>query len=130
MSEYTVTHALRELRTRAKVSLREMARQLGKSTGGYGHYEDPSRFKDPYLPMQLALEIAAILERHGVKREEVIALAGADAFADAESVDARVSKLSPERRRRFLDYLADLEAAEAASRETRVPASSPDDQAS
>ena len=116
MENSPVTKALRDLRESAGVSLREMARRLGVPHSTYGHYEDPGRFKDPYLPMAWAIRFAEALEISGVERSTVIALAGVLDNSPDEDADARIARLSSRRRTMILQLLADLEAAEEADR--------------
>lgn len=115
MIERPVTSALRGLRKSAGVGLREMARRLGVSQNSYGHYENPERFKDPYLPMHMAKRFADALEPNGVPREAVLALAGAGSGEQltAEGLDARIANLPEERRQKVLLYLAEQEALHA-----------------
>lgn len=113
MIEKPVTQQLRELRDGAGVGIREMARRLGIAPNSYTHYENPERFKDPYLPMHQAVKFADALEPSGVPREAVLALAGASDQITAEALDARLSRLAPIRRQKVLQYLADQEALEA-----------------
>lgn len=76
MTQTLVTDQLKALRVRAALSVRGMAALLGMSSSGYLHYETAERFKDPYLPLKLAEEIAEILKPRGVNSAEVLALAG------------------------------------------------------
>ena len=126
MSENTVTSSLKAIREGAGVGVREMARRLGMSPSSYSHYEDPKRFKAPYLPMAWAIKFADALEPSGVDRARILALVGADKGEDVTTLDQRLSELSPRRQQMLLDLLSDLEAAEAAQREPR--GSAPDDQ--
>lgn len=113
MREKPVTQELKEIREGAGVGIREMARRLGVSPNSYTHYENPERFKDPYLPMHQAERFADALAQSGVAREAVLALAGALEPLNAEALDARLSRLPPSRRQKVLQYLADQEALEA-----------------
>ncbi|WP_353429285.1 helix-turn-helix domain-containing protein [Paracoccus denitrificans] len=118
MSDQSVAAALRALRQEAGVGVREMARRIGApSPSSYAHYEDPKRFKDPYLPMAWAIRFADALEQNGIDRARVIALAGATEQQQGEGVEARMSRLSRKRYDMLLNLLADLEAAEEADRE-------------
>lgn len=118
MDDEPVTKALRDLREEAKVGVREMARRLGMSSpSSYAHYEDPNRFKDPYLPMAWAQRFADALEPSGINRARVIALAGVVNADPSETLDARLARLSRRRHDMVLSLLADLEAAEAADQE-------------
>lgn len=115
MIETPVTTALRNLRKSAGVGLREMARRLGVSQNTYGHYENPERFKDPYLPMHMAKRFADALEPDGVPRDAILALAGAGSNEPLTTVglDARLAGLSEDRRHKVLLYLAEQEALHA-----------------
>lgn len=70
------THRLKALRDQAGLSVRSMAASLGMSSSGYSHYENPARFKEQYLPMRFALDVAAVLEARGIPRAHVMDLAG------------------------------------------------------
>jgi transcriptional regulator with XRE-family HTH domain len=76
-----VTRRLKELRERAGLSVRAMAQRVGMSSSGYSHYETPSRFKDHYLPMAVAMQIARALDGTQVHPDEVMDLAGSTATA-------------------------------------------------
>jgi len=71
-----VTEALKKLRDRAGISVREMARRVGLSSSGYSHYESPARFKAPVLPLQEAQRFARALQPEGIGESEVMALTG------------------------------------------------------
>jgi hypothetical protein len=66
---------LKRLRVRARLTVRDVAGQLDLPHTSYAHYESP-RYKKPYLPPDLAERLAAIFERHGIDRAEVLALGG------------------------------------------------------
>jgi len=72
-------HRLKALREAAGLSIRALADKLGMSSSGYAHYETPARFKDAYLPMQMARDIAGVLAPYGVLPDQVMALAGGGA---------------------------------------------------
>jgi transcriptional regulator with XRE-family HTH domain len=74
-----VPHRLKALREAANLSIRKLAAELGMSSSGYAHYETPARFKDQYLPMQMAIELVRILRPHGVPAPQIMALAGVGA---------------------------------------------------
>lgn len=97
--------------------MREMARRLNIAPNSYTHYENPSRFKDAYLPMEWAAKFADALEVSGIDRNRVLALAGAAELAGPTTIDARAAGLSPRRYEVLLSLLSDLEVAEAADRE-------------
>lgn len=117
MHEKAVTQALRELREGARVGVREMARRLGVSPNSYTHYENPERFKDPYLPMHWAEKFADALEKDGVPRDAVLALAGVTDDVSADSLDGRLARLPAPRRQNVLQYLIDQEALAAQERQ-------------
>ncbi len=75
MADKSVALRLKELRGRADISLREMARRLGMPPSSYSHYENPDRFKSKYLPMDLARQIAREIADPQIK-SEIIGLAG------------------------------------------------------
>jgi Peptidase S24-like len=69
---------LKVLRSRAGLSIREVAQALGMEHGSsYQHYED--RFKKPYLPLDLIHKLVPIFEPGGVDPAELYALAGVTA---------------------------------------------------
>src|SRR5262250_597691 len=69
---------LKVLRSRAGLSIREVAQALGMEHGSsYQHYED--RFKKPYLPLDLIHKLVPIFEPGGVDPTELYALAGVTA---------------------------------------------------
>lgn len=55
---------LKALREEAGLTVAEMAAALGRKKSSYQHYED--RYKRPYLPPDLAEEVAAVLREHGI----------------------------------------------------------------
>lgn len=71
-----ITRRLKDIRERAGLTVREMAQRLGVSPSGYNHYETPSRFKDAFLPMAVAIKIARAIEGTAVDPQEVLAMAG------------------------------------------------------
>lgn len=76
MSEVSeVADILKSLRQRAGLSVRKMAEEAGLSSASYSHYE--LRYKKPYLPRDKADLFADILQKRGVERSDVLALAGA-----------------------------------------------------
>lgn len=121
MREKPVTQALKDLRTGAGVGVREMARRLGVSPNSYTHYENPERFKDPYLPMHQAERFADALAESGVPKEAVLALAGARDKITSEELDSRLAKLPAERRAKVLQYLAEQEILHAQETPARDP---------
>jgi hypothetical protein len=72
---------LKALRSRAGLSIREVAQALGMEHGSsYQHYED--RFKKAYLPLDLIQKLAPIFAPGGVEPAELYALAGVSAGGD------------------------------------------------
>jgi phage repressor protein C with HTH and peptisase S24 domain len=76
MENQGVTIALKRIREGAGVGLREMARRLGLSPSSYGHYEDPERFKAPFLPFEQARSFSEALSDHPEAAAAVLQLAG------------------------------------------------------
>lgn len=76
MTDSAIPHRLKALRERAGLSVRAMADLVGMSSSGYSHYETPARFKDAFLPMRIAQDIARALEPRGIDQAQVMALAG------------------------------------------------------
>lgn len=62
------------MREKAGLSKMDMARRMGISYSSYTHYE--YRFKAPYLPVQVAEQVAIALSGSGIPRSEVMDLAG------------------------------------------------------
>lgn len=76
MIQSSVPARVKALREAAGLSIRALADLMGMSSSGYAHYETPARFKDPFLPMRVALDLAAALQPYGINTAEVIALSG------------------------------------------------------
>lgn len=76
ISDHSVPARLAALRDKAGLSIREMAGLVGMSPSGYGHYENPERFKARYLPMAQAKLFASVFSSRGVDEADVLALAG------------------------------------------------------
>jgi phage repressor protein C with HTH and peptisase S24 domain len=75
MSETSeAARALKRLRERAGLPMREVAEKLGWTLTRYQHYED--RYRRRYLPLELAQQLADIFASRGVPRTDVLALAG------------------------------------------------------
>ena len=72
----TTAERLKAIRERSGLSIRAIAKKVGKSPSGYLHYESPDRFKDDILPMREAEAIANALAERGIPRSEVMELAG------------------------------------------------------
>lgn len=71
-----VPQRLKALREAANLSIRAIAEMLGMSSSGYAHYETPARFKDQFLPMHMALDLARVLTPLGIRKDQIMALAG------------------------------------------------------
>jgi hypothetical protein len=69
--------ALREA-TRPKLSVRAIAGELGIAPSAYQHYEDPKKFKRPYLPMDFVRSLVPVLGGRGISEAAVLALGGVD----------------------------------------------------
>ena len=75
MDQKSTATLLKEIRTAAGVSVREMASRVGMAPSSYQHYEDPKRFKSIYLPLDIAIRFSQALEAEGFS-EEVLTLTG------------------------------------------------------
>jgi hypothetical protein len=72
-----VARRLKQIRTHAGLSIRQVAEALGMEHGSsYQHYED--RFKKPLLPLDLILRLVPIFGPRGVDAADLFALAGVD----------------------------------------------------
>lgn len=60
-NELPIALRLKKIRQDAGIGVREMARRIGMSVGGYRHYESPKLFKNEFLPYQLAKKIALVV---------------------------------------------------------------------
>ena len=72
--EVPVALRLKAIREDAGIALREMARRLSMAPSTYAHYENPDRFKDEFLPMDIALKIAGATRPEGI-RNKILSLA-------------------------------------------------------
>lgn len=86
-----VTEALKKLRKRAGFSFREMAKRVGMSSSGYGHYENPKLFKAEVLPLREAQRFAQALMPAGIAESEVMALTGLPEIGAANPLPLRQS---------------------------------------
>lgn len=85
---------LKALRTRTKLSVRDVARYLEFEVHSrYSYYED--RFKGEALPLPLAKKLAGLFGQYGVEAEEVLALAGLS--PDEAKEQAQRVSFEPER---------------------------------
>lgn len=73
----TVPIQLKALRTKAGLSVREVAAFLEMPASTYAHYETP-RYKKPYIPLDLAEKLAVLFAPKGVEPADVFALAGVE----------------------------------------------------
>lgn len=80
-----IPHRLKALREASGLAIRTIAAEIGLSPSGYAHYENPTRFKDEFLPMALTRELARVLGLRGVSTDHVMALAGSAAGATAKT---------------------------------------------
>ncbi|QSR18986.1 helix-turn-helix transcriptional regulator [Novosphingobium sp. KA1] len=80
----SVAPLLKQLRQTAvpTLSIRKLADKLGMGHSSYAVYENANVYKKPYLPIDLARRIAAVLAEHSVDPADVMKLAG---LTDAES---------------------------------------------
>ncbi len=70
-----VARKLKSIRERTRLSIREMAEQLGFATpSGYQHYED--KYKKTYLPKELVDNLIRIMGPHGIPEHELLELGG------------------------------------------------------
>jgi phage repressor protein C with HTH and peptisase S24 domain len=76
MTEETdIPTKLRALRESVGLSIRQMADELGMTSGSsYSHYE--LRYKRKHLPLDLTEQLADVIERHGGSRADALELAG------------------------------------------------------
>jgi phage repressor protein C with HTH and peptisase S24 domain/DNA-binding XRE family transcriptional regulator len=56
---------LKALRESTGLSIREIAQRIGVSASSYQHYENPERFKKPFLPYEFAWNVAQALKPEG-----------------------------------------------------------------
>jgi hypothetical protein len=100
-----------------------MAEILGLPTSSFARYEDANDFKRPYLPVNLARKVAAILADHAVDPSAVMELAGLTGEADAapmltageqELLD-QFRALDVDRRQLILQLITALSSAAPAS---------------
>lgn len=94
MTEGTVSARLKALREAAQpgMSIRAMAEALEMSPSSYNHYE--TDYKKPVLPLPLAQQLADILSKRGISRQDVLALAGvSDRFAPTNEPEQMADQL-------------------------------------
>jgi|SRR5579863_975974 len=91
MEKARVGSRLKELRRQARLSVRELADELGMPHSTYASYED--KFKRPFLPMEIGRKLSVVLAKHGVEKGDVLALTGApDAFSGNGSAEPQPSR--------------------------------------
>lgn len=66
---------LKAIREESGYSIAKMALEVGRSKSSYVHYENVH--KEPFLPYKLAVQFAEALEKKGIDKGRVMALAGA-----------------------------------------------------
>ncbi|MFY7850269.1 MAG: helix-turn-helix domain-containing protein [Brevundimonas sp.] len=79
---FTASRRLKALRERTGLSVREVARRLGKPASTYATYED--RYKKPFLPHELVAELLPVFSEF-VPKQEIYALSGAVAGVPGEA---------------------------------------------
>lgn len=82
--------ALKRLRVKAKMSVREVADALDRPPSTYASYED--KFKKPFLPLDLVHALVPVFEPKGVSRAELMALGG---VTDSGPSIAKVPEVPP-----------------------------------
>jgi hypothetical protein len=82
--------ALKALRERAGISVRQAAKLVGREGGGYQHYED--KFKGQWLPADIVRALVPEFEQRGINPEELWKLAG---FPIALSVSSTTAINNP-----------------------------------
>ena len=82
MDSSSAAKSLKRLRARAGMSVRAIAEAIDRRPSSYQFYED--EFKKEYLPRELVLALAPVLESRGVSRSEVMALAGDESPREPE----------------------------------------------
>jgi phage repressor protein C with HTH and peptisase S24 domain len=66
--------ALKAMRARTPLTVRDVAEELGRPHSTYASYED--KFKKKFLPADLTRELVPVFGKHGIPEAEVLALAG------------------------------------------------------
>lgn len=67
--------AVKAIRERSGLSVRKLAERMDMPSSTYGHYEDPRRFKGPYLPVDVAEKLAKAIAGTPVDPSEAWRLA-------------------------------------------------------
>lgn len=98
--------------------MRAMAAELGMAPSSYAFYEDTAKFKKPFLPVPFVRSLLRPLTERGIKAEAILALGGAQEFAEDSDVDAVGEPRSLTPRQRAL-----LLSAEGATDEQFIKAS-------
>ena len=76
---------LKAIRIRSGLSIRAVAEALDMSASSYGHYE--ARYKKPYLPLEITIQLTDIFAPHGIDRKEVMDPAGGASSATDDDRD-------------------------------------------
>jgi hypothetical protein len=87
MTKSKAALALKRMRERTGLSVREVAARLEKPGSSYASYED--KYRKPYLPVDLVRALIPVFEPHGIEAEELWALAGV-----VDGIDAPKKPLS------------------------------------
>jgi hypothetical protein len=99
MTEVNVTERLKDLRTRAGLSMEVLARKAGyRGASSYQRYEDDNLFTEPYLPRRVADRLCLALVGRGdppITRQDVLALAGVADSDTGQMLEASGRNISP-----------------------------------
>jgi DNA-binding XRE family transcriptional regulator len=86
---------LRELRKKAGMSIRDLAKAIGRRHTTYVFYE--TAYKKKYLPMDLVTDLIPVFEEHGISMEEVCKLAGLrPTSANSDAIYVKEPDVNPE----------------------------------
>jgi phage repressor protein C with HTH and peptisase S24 domain len=102
-NDNSTSKALKRIREKSGLSIRSMAEHLNIAPGSYAHYE--VRYKKPFLPMELALQIADVVAPLGVDRSEVMALVGVGSGLTGRATDQDRAELDYEQERAPIDMI-------------------------
>lgn len=86
MTEQNAANRLRQIRERTGLSIRTVAKAIGRSTSGYVFYE--REYKKKYLPLEMAEELVPIFENHGIAEAETLSLAGLKQSINAQGEES------------------------------------------
>lgn len=79
----TVALKLKALRNKAGLSVRALGVALEMPATTYASYED--KYKKPFIPIELANKLIGVLVPKGIKREEILELAGVTELAGSST---------------------------------------------